>query len=295
MTSPPPGRRAADLALLGLGLLWGSTFVVVKDALDDASPVVFLALRFPVGAAALLVWLRRVPTSPVVWKRGLLLGVLLALGYLTQTWGLELTTPARSAFFTGLSVLLVPFVSWFLDQRRPGGAALVGAALAVAGTYFLSGQGGAALGPGELLTLACAVAYALHIALTSRLSQGVSAPELVFVQLTVVAGLVLLVLPFSEVRLHATWRFAGTVVICGVVANAVAIAVQTWGQARTTAVRAALLFALEPVWAAGLSWLLGRESLGAPELTGGGLIVLGVVVGEGGGAWLARRTSSAAP
>ena len=293
MSAPVRAHRGADVVMLGLAVLWGGTFVVVKDALVDASPVVFLALRFPVGVLALFLWLRRWPKGVLVWKRGTVLGLLLAAGYLLQTWGIELTTPARVGFLTGLSVLMVPFVAWAIERRAPSGWPVLGAVVASFGLYVFTGSGTVSFGPGEWLTLGCAVAYAVHIALTTSWSQGVDAGELVLVQLAVTAVVCAATLPFSEVRLDPTPRLWVAVVVCGVLANALAIGAQTWAQARTTAARAALFYALEPVWAALFSVLLGRETLGRAEIGGGALIVFGVLVAELGAAWRARRPQPA--
>ncbi len=284
-------RLQADGALVLLTVLWGTTFVVVKDALSHGDPFSFLALRFSVGAGVLSLVARRRILSPVHLRRGAVLGVFLFGGFALQTVGLTDTTPARSAFFTGLYVLLVPVVVVALFRRVPRVASLVGVVLSAVGLYYLTradvGSAGG-LSRGDWLTLGCAVAYAFHIALTERFAPREGVDALVAVQLWVVALLSMLCLPFVETRVVWTPAFMGAVAFCGVFASALALSVQTWAQARTSAVRAGIIYSLEPVFAGGFSVVLGYEQLGMREWVGGAFIILGVLVSEVGSALWAR-------
>lgn len=282
---PPESRWAADGALLFITAIWGATFVTVKSALAHADTLTFLALRFSLGAVAAALLARGALRDRAAWRGGAVLGVLLFGGYALQTWGLELTTPSRSAFITGLTVVFVPFAQLAIFRTRPPASALVGTGLAVVGLALLTGveaRGG--LPPGDLLTLGCAVVYAFHIALTGKYARQAPATALVTVQLAVTAALAAIGVPFGPMRLSPTPGFWGAVVLTGVVASAIAISLQAWAQARTSPVRAALLFSLEPVFAAALSAALGHEVLSAREVAGGAVIVLGVLVGELGAA-----------
>jgi drug/metabolite transporter (DMT)-like permease len=284
--------RRADAVLIAITAFWGVTFVVVKDAVVLADPFTFLALRFSCGALLLTCVAWRAMRELALVRAGAFLGVLLFVGFASQTTGLQFTTPSRSAFLTGLSVLLVPFLSIAVHRRRPPPASLVGVALAVAGLWALSGGTAVGvptgLGRGEQLTLVCALAFALHITLLERLARTYAPAPLVAVQLWVVAFLALLSLWALGPRLAATGALWGAVLVTGIGGSAVALLLQAWAQARTTAVRAALVFALEPVFASIYSVALGRERLGAKELVGGGLIVLGVLVSELGAQAFAR-------
>ena len=291
------GRVQADLALLLITAFWGVTFVVVKDALSHADPFSFLALRFAVGALVLTLLARRQVLAPQALRAGGLLAVFLFAGFALQTVGLTSTTPSRSAFITGLSVVGVPFVSLAFFRRVPRVPSLVGVALAVAGLWALtrpdvavSGGSGAGLARGDLLTVGCALAYAFHIAFTEKLAPRQHVMGMVAVQLWGVALLSALCAALQPGGPRVAWTgsFVAGFVFCGVFASALAISVQTWGQARTSAVRAALIYSLEPVFAAAYSVLLGYERLGAREALGGGLIMLGVLVAELG-AYLVDR------
>ncbi len=276
-------RWAADGVLLACTALWGCTFVVVKAALADADALTFLALRFSLGAAVAAALARGALLSGVAWRGGALLGVLLFGGYALQTWGLEHTTPSRSAFITGLTVAFVPFAQLAVFRQRPPLASLVGIAVSVAGLALLTGvelTGGVPLG--DALTLGCALVYAFQIALTGRYARQAPPTALVTVQLLVTAALSLALRPLGPMRLEPSAQLWGAVALTGVAASAFAISLQAWAQARTTPVRAALVFSLEPVFAAALAWGLGHEALAARELVGGVTIVLGVGLGEVG-------------
>jgi drug/metabolite transporter (DMT)-like permease len=284
--------QRADAVLVGITAFWGVTFVVVKDAVALADPFTFLALRFALGAALLTGVAWRGMRGGALLRAGSGLGVLLFVGFAAQTSGLQYTTPSRSAFLTGLSVLLVPFLSIAFHRRRPPPASLVGVLLAVAGLWALAGAHGVAASPslwkGDALTLLCALAFALHITLIEQLARTHPPAPLVAVQLWTVAVLSLVALGGLGSRLEATPALWSAVLITGVGGSAVALLLQAWAQARTTAVRAALVYALEPVFAAAYSVALGRETLGLRELGGGGLIVLGVLVSELWPAWWAQ-------
>jgi len=284
-----PERRArlqADGALALITAFWGITFVVVKGALSHGDPYSFLALRFGIGALALTAIARRELFVPDTLRRGLLLGVFLFLGFVLQTVGLVSTTPSRSAFITGLYVVLVPVLGLALFRRVPRISSWVGVVLAAVGMRYLTGaelDAGQGLSRGDWLTLGCALAYAFHILLTERYAPKSSVVALVGVQLWVVALLSALCLPFAGARVDWTPSFVGAAAFCGLFASALAICIQTWAQVRTTAVRVALICSMEPVFAGVYSVALGYEKLGPREWVGGGLIVLGVLVAELGG------------
>ncbi|HEX8820205.1 MAG TPA: DMT family transporter [Archangium sp.] len=277
------GRLQADGALALITAFWGVTFVVVKGALDHGDPFSFLALRFGMGALALTAIARRELWVPSTLRRGLALGVFLFLGFALQTVGLVSTTPSRSAFITGLYVVFVPVLGLVLFRRVPRLTSWVGVVLAAVGLRYLTGaEVGAAQGlsQGDWLTLGCALAYAFHIQLTERYAPKSSVVPLVAVQLWVVALLSALCLPFAGARVEWVPSFIGAAAFCGLLASALAICVQTWAQARTTAVRVALVCSMEPVFAAVYSVALGYERLGPREWVGGGLILAGVLVAE---------------
>ncbi|HVI96171.1 MAG TPA: DMT family transporter [Anaeromyxobacter sp.] len=293
----------ADLALLALTLFWGTTFHFVKGVLEVASPGVFLSARF--GTAALVLGavalVRRDPVGARFFRHGALLGAFMLAGFVLQTVGLRYTTPARSGFLTGLAVLIVPFLARFMLGRRVKASSWAGVALAVLGLVLLTrpfGEGVAeAVRFGDLLTAGCAIAFGLQIVFTAEWAPRHPLVPLTFVQIAVTFLGVLALVPLEggpTLRPGGLGVFAGTVAFTGVAMTALAFFVQNWGQRHTTAVRAALIFALEPVAAALFSHYYGGEPLAPLDWAGGALTVLAVVVGEVGAALEGRGEAAVA-
>ncbi len=280
-------RVRADLALWFITAIWGATFVTVKGALQDADTFSFLALRFTLGAVAAALVARRALLDARVWKSGSLLGLLMFAGYALQTLGLSTISASRSAFITGLTVVFVPLASLLLSRgevRLPR-STLASIPLAALGLWWLTGASlSDPFSRGDLLTLGCAVAYGFHIALTGRLNPELAPMAVVTVQLAVTALLSALALPFTSPHVNPTTALLGAVVLTGLLASTLAIAIQVWAQARTSAVRAAVIYSLEPVFAVAWSVLLGLGWPQRSELLGGGLVIAAVLLSELGGA-----------
>ena len=276
----------ADLSLLALTFIWGTSFLVVHRTLVGTSAGVFLVLRFAVAAAATgaVALLRRERATPGIVRDGALLGIALGAGFILQTEGLRFTTPARSGFLTGMSVLFVPILERFLYRRFIPPRAWVGVALAVVGLGVLAGPFGGTQYPdvhlGDSLTVACAIAFSFQIILTAERSDRHSLALLTTMQVATSGIIALPILLFESRALEASASFAGVLAYTGVVTTTLAFLVQNWAQRRTTATRAAILFTMEPVFAALISHLVGGEPLGPSILAGGGLIVGGVLVVE---------------
>jgi drug/metabolite transporter (DMT)-like permease len=281
--------RRADAALMLLTLVWGSTFVVVKGALQDASAMCFLALRFATAALCLvLLFLHsfRYMTKRELWcglRGGLLVGVLLWLGFGLQTWGLERTTASNSGFLTGLYIVLVPLFSAAAYRRWPRPAELVGITVAGVGLVFLTAPSVRShwtFNLGDILTIGCAVAFALHLLTLGYFSQR-ERFEVVATGQVICAGL------FSAVALifeppRITWNapVVFAILLTGVLATALAFTLQTWAQQYTTATRTALILSLESVVSYATAVLFANEKVTLRSLFGGGLILTGILVVE---------------
>jgi len=273
-------RTKAEALLLLITLIWGSTFVVVKGALSDATPLAFIALRFSLAGALLLALVARGRLGRETLGPGLVLGVFLGAGYLCQTTGLLYTTASKSAFITGFSVILVPVILVFRGAPlRP--AAAVGAGLGLAGLYFLVVPGGLqGVNRGDLLTLIASVSFAFHIVLVGHYAH-LSFLHLVPVQVFLV-GLVALSASQFAGGLEMRWstRLVVALAITSVLATAFAFTAQSWAQRYTPPAHTALIFALEPLFAAIASRLVANERLGGKVLLGSVLILSGMVVSE---------------
>jgi drug/metabolite transporter (DMT)-like permease len=261
--------------LLLVTAVWGWTFVLVKDAITQYPTLSFLEIRFVFAALVMVAAVHRLPTRRELWV-GSVAGSVLAGGYLFQTVGLTMTSPGNAGLITGLFVVFTPLIDRLFGVAVPRRTA-VAVMLALVGTLMLAGGGGG-IGLGDLLVLACAVLYALHIVLLSRWSPGLRAAPVAMVQMATCAVL------FSTVGTpslaHApsaqVW-FA--IAITGVFASAVAYYIQTWAQAHLDASRTALILATEPAWALAAAIVLAGQRLSLVQAAGAAL-VLGAIVGH---------------
>jgi drug/metabolite transporter (DMT)-like permease len=277
-------------ALLAVSLLWGTTFVAIKSGLADASPLLFVGLRFGVAALAASVLVRGKKPDRAAILRGIPLGVVAASAYATQTLGLAVTTPARSAFITGLNVALVPLWGMLLLHRRPGRLPLLGLALSLPGLWLLTAPGGTGWNRGDTWTLACAILFALHLVLISRAGAKYDIAWLLISQLVVTAVLALAAsAALEDVRLAPTGRLLGCVALTALLATTGTTWLQLRFQPRLDPTRVAVIYASEPVFAAILSRIFFGEMLTALAWVGGGLILSGMVLAESGGVSRAFR------
>lgn len=281
ITPPMSKRTKAEALLVVITIIWGATFVVVKDALKDASPLAFVAVRFTLAGLLLFVLLCRGKLDRQALVPGAVLGLFLFGGFAFQTWGQKYTTPSKCAFLTGFSVILVPLITLFNGYRWRA-ASLAGACLGLAGIYLLVLPSGlAAINRGDVLTLLCSLSFAMHIVLVGRYTQRFSFVHLVPIQILAVAMLAAVALLFDSDRmLHWNLRLLSAFIFTAVLATGFAFSVQNWAQRYTPATHTALIFTLEPVFAAVASRLFVGEKFGGKVLLGSALILGGMVVSE---------------
>ncbi|MFA5787105.1 MAG: DMT family transporter [Actinomycetota bacterium] len=275
--------RVESLLVLA-ALIWGLTFVVVKDAIERVPPFSFLAWRFLLAAAALMILRPRClrGLTKEAWKAGGWLTLALYAGYAFQTIGLQYTTASNSAFITGLFVVLVPLIAALVLRRVPSPAALGGVVLATAGLALLSLGPSLRLAKGDTLMLGCAVAFAVHILLLGAYAPRFGAYPLVVMQLagsgllhavSATAGRDSLAFPLE-------WKLAGAVALCGLLASAGAFLIQVRAQETIPPTRTAVILTMEPVFAGVFGYLLAGEVLTGRGWTGSGLILAGMLVAE---------------
>jgi len=245
----------AHLLLISTTVIWGATFVVIKNALTDISPLLFNAVRMSLAALVLAaVFYREIPRlTAKAAASGLLVGSLLFLGNELQTVGLTYTMPSKSAFLTGVSVVLVPVflaIFWRRGINRWGAA---GVAAAFVGLYLLtvpaSAGGGlnlASMNRGDLLTLAAAVVFAFHIIFVGHATQASRWQQITVVQVAVTALLMVVTVPVAE-KTHVIWSASVIwgVAITGFLSLALAFSVQAWAQQFIPPTHTALIFSLE--------------------------------------------------
>ncbi len=274
-------RKKAEALLVTITFIWGSTFVIVKGALAEASPLAFMAVRFLLAGALLFVVLNWRGLDRRAVLPGLVLGLFLFAGYICQTYGLLYTTPSKSAFITGSSVILVPLILTLRGVRMTG-ANFAGALLGAAGLYFLVLPSGfSAVNRGDVYTLIGATSFAFHIVLVGVYTRRHAFQDLVPVQVMTVGVLSLAALPLDRnLRFHWTLGLGAAIVVTAVFATGFAFSVQNWAQKYTPPAHTALIFALEPVFAALTSRVVLGERLGAEALLGSVLVLVGMIVSE---------------
>lgn len=286
MTQEHP-RLKADLALIGVSFVWGATFVLVKQALETVSTMLFLTMRFSIAALALWFTFRgRGAHFPRNRRRelaiGFLIGACLFSGYTLQTAGLRYTTAAKAGFITGFYIVLVPVLNAILYRKRPHPSEVLGVLFATAGMALMTLNSFALdLAFGDLLIVGCSVAYALHIIVLGHYSGQISYETLSINQIA--SGAVIGAATFWWVETpHLKWTPAvvAALAVTSLLATAAAFAIQSWAQQFTTATRTALIFSLEPVFAWLASFVLAGEVLTRRGVIGATLILAGILTVE---------------
>jgi len=281
--------------LVLVAFFWGMTFTVIKGALDDVAVSLFLAQRFLLAFFILLLArpLSKQSLDIYTLGRGGLLGLQVVAGYALQTVALLHTTASNTAFLTGLNVVWVPILAVPLFKRRLEPAKAVGALLSVGGIYLMCGlMGKGGFGPvnrGDTYALACAVFFALHILYTGRYAARCDSYWLAVVQLGTIGGIFgVTALVKGDPLFSWNPKIAGALILCSFFATVLPFLIQTIVQKWVSPSDTALIFCLEPVFAALFAWGLAGEAMGRMEFWGAGLILTGMVVSE---TWKSRKKS----
>lgn len=274
-------RYRWEVALVGVAAIWGSTFVLVQDAIERVAPFLFLALRFALAAVVL---------SAVGAFRGLrrdellagtAIGMALFAGYGFQTVGLQYTSATNAGFITGLFVVMTPLFGAALLRRLPGASASAGALLATVGLVLLVTPAGLGVGRGDGLVLLCAASFAVHILLIARLGEGRSVVRLAGVQIAtaaLAAGVWSALAEREPVPADGSVWFA--IALTGVLATAAAFLIQTAAQRHIPPTRTAVILTAEPVFAGLFGYAVAGDRLGARGTIGAVLILGGILVAE---------------
>ena len=280
------------LALLTAALIWGSSFIVMKDAVDHIPVFQLLAIRFTLAGILLAVIFRRrlMQSAPSILLHGAVCGVLLLGGYATQTFGLMSTTPGANAFLTSVYCVIVPFMAWMFFRRRPTVYNWLAAVMCVGGIGLISLSGDLNIGAGEVLTLLSGLFYALHIMALSRFGEKDDPIALTIVQFGLSAvmawGCTALFERGAAFPAPAVWP---QLMYLSVFATAVTLVCQSVGQSLTPPSQSAILLSLESVFGALFSVLMGRETLTLATLCGFALVFVSVIVSETQLSFLKRK------
>ncbi|HXR67627.1 MAG TPA: DMT family transporter [Dermatophilaceae bacterium] len=267
-------RQVATLLLTAVTAIWGSTFFLIRDVVQQISPADFLAIRFTIAAVAMtaVFWRPMLALDRRELTVGVGLGLLYAAAQLLQTVGLAHTEASRSGFITGTYVVLTPVLGGILLRERIPRSTWVAVLMAAAGLATLSLRG-IGLGFGETVTLLAAVIYALHIIGLGRYSSPATAAGLSTLQMVVIAAVSLVAAAPGGVELPTGGHAWASVLYMALIAGAVALWAQTWAQSHLAATRAAIVMTLEPVFAAAFAVALGGESLTSRIILGGAMVL----------------------
>jgi drug/metabolite transporter (DMT)-like permease len=287
MTPQPLGARErrlallATLTLLAMTACWGSTFFLIHDLLDRVPAVDFLAVRFTIASAAMLLLAPRAIArlTPELRRRAIALGALYGLAQILQTAGLAHTPASVSGFITGMYVVCTPLLAALILRTRITGLTMAAVGLAVAGLAVLTLQG-FSIGYGEALTLVAAIIYALHIVGLGAWSRPADAIGMSILQCLVIASICLVAAAPGGITFPDRTGDWVAVIYMALFAGAAALLGQTWAQAHLAPTRSAIIMSMEPVFAAFFAVLLGGESITLRMLLGGAMVLAAMLVVE---------------
>ncbi len=276
----------AQIGIIITTIIWGIAFVVVKDALDFIPAVYMVAIRFSLAAVFLMLVFHK-KLKLMSWRYlgvGAWIGLWLFVAYVLQTVALHSTTAGVNAFLTTVYVVWAPFLAWLLFRNRPKNQCLLAAGIAVVGIALLSLQGGFRIGIGELLTLLCGVAFALHMVFIDRFTQDYDPILLTILQMIFVAVFGWMTAPVIDGPMPEG-MFSGpgfwkAVLYLGILSTAMGFLLQTVGQKYLQVTTAAILLSLESVFGMLFSVLLLGESLGGKKILGCVLLFGAVLISQ---------------
>jgi drug/metabolite transporter (DMT)-like permease len=275
-------RTKAELVLLATTFIWGGTFVIMKLGFADVSPFLFVAIRFTIGsiifAAIFSPQLRSIKARTL--RKGGILGLLLGVGLVLQTYGLQITTASKSAFITGMMVVFTPLAQLFIERRLPKLGNIIGVIVVTTGLYFLTLPTGSGFNLGDSLTLVGAFLFGIYIVYLDIFTKEEEFLPLAFLQIVSTAVLGWILVPFETPHLQLTWNIARLLFYTAILATVITTYTQTRFQKDTTPTRAGILFTLEPVISAVLAYFILGEILGMLGVLGGIIIVAGILISE---------------
>lgn len=263
-------------------IIWGSAFVVMKNSVDIISPTYLLAIRFTIASIALVaVFFRRLK---MVTQReilsGSLLGIFLFVSYLLQTYGLKYTTASKNAFITTLYVILVPFLHWFFNRKRPTANNIGAAVIAVFGLGLISLEGDLSINIGDLLTLFCGLFFAFHIVFVDRYTEHYDPVRLTVIQMVVAAILSWILAPILEGAQDFTVIkgsiFIGLIYL-GIFSTMICFLLQNVGQKHLSPNTSSIILSFEAVFGLGFSVVFLGEAV-TPKLLAGCILMFASVI-----------------
>ncbi len=271
-----------EIAIIFGTMIWGATFMWVKEGISYLDPIYFIGLRFLLATIVLLlIFPSKRKINKEEFKIGALIGLTLFFAYVAQTIGLKYTTISNNAFITGLFVVFTPFVSFLFKEERLSFVTIFGTLIAALGLYFLSfsESGITSVNIGDFLTLICAILFAFQIVLVGRYTKIYDPVKLLIVQIFTVS-----ILSLSISFIMGTYTFSikygaiKSIALNAVLGTALAYYIQNKFQNKMSNTKAGLIFSLEPVFAGIFAYIFRGEVLSTGELLGAGLIFFAIVL-----------------
>ena len=287
-----------EVVMLIVTLLWGATFVIVKESIQDISTMLFIALRFTITAVFLIpIFFKiRKEFNREIFIAGLIIGFLLFAGFATQTVGLKFTTATKSGFLTGSAVIMVPFLQFFIEKRKPSTGAIIGVILVFIGILLLSSDSSSIFSIfeefkenfniGDFLTLLCALSFAFYIIYIDVFTKRHNFWLLVIMQVGVTGALAFMfsffgsVAGLENVRIEITNYLLFGLFYTSIFATLITTVLQTKYQKLITPTKAGIIFSLEPVFAAIFAFFLLNEKITNLGYIGAALIFAGLIISE---------------
>lgn len=287
-------KRTAKLLLFSAALIWGSTFVFIKNSLDDVDPFFLTAMRFSIGALALAIvllpYLKEIDREIV--KAGAEIGAHLFVAFAIQSIGMMGTTPSKNAFLSSWYAALVPILTWLFYRKRPERRQILAALICVVGVGVISLSGGFSVAWGDIVSLCAAFFYATQILATEKYGHHLDIMLITMLEFAF-AGLFGWIFQFA---IHGVPSFSGitlstwfAILYLGVMASSLAFLFQNVGQLNTDPSSAALILSLECVFGTIISVIFYGDELTAKLLCGFTLVFLGVLYSETGFSFLKKK------
>lgn len=273
----------ADLSLLAVTIVWGSSFVLTKNSLDHLSTYNFLAIRFILAAliSSAIFYKNMIKLDKNTVKYGVLIGIILFTGYALQTIGLNYTSASKSGFITGFSVIIVPILSALLLKVKPHKSAVIGVICAIFGLGFLTLDSSLALNIGDIYTFIASLMFAMHIITVGKYTVKVDSIAMAIIQIGVV-GILSLIFSFATENpiIPKGLGIWTSMFVLSVLCTSVAFIVQNVMQKFTSPTHTALIYSGEPVFSAIFAYFVANEVLTRRGIFGSILILLGMIVSE---------------
>lgn len=273
----------ADLSLFLVAIIWGSGFVVTKNALDVMTPFYIMGFRFIIAAVGITIisFKRLKNITKLELKAGIIVGFFMFLGFAFQTVGLKYTTAGVQAFITASNVVMVPFMYWILSKKKPDNFEMLGAFLCFIGIGVLSLDNNLKIGSGELLTFLCAIGYAMQIVAVGHFAKEVDPFVLSTVQLYFAAILSFIVAVLFEPKITVfTSDMIFPIFYLGIFSSMIAFLIQNIAQGYTSSTHAAIIMSFEAVFGSFFSIILLGEPMNVKFLIGCGAILFSVIASE---------------